>query len=130
MPCAASVDHHRPYHIAVAADDGVRTAEFVRLVWIQRGVDPAEDDRRTPGSRGRADLVAAKRIAGVDPDSDDVTGVDRVEIEWLERLINDVRRTVRGRRGRAEHEQPARRDHANAEREMARVHQMDGHRTP
>ena len=46
------------------------------------------------------------------------------------RRIDDARLSVLGRRGRAQHEQPARRDHADAEGEMARIHQMDGHRTP
>jgi len=51
----------------------------------------------------------------VNPYSNDVTALDGVEVEWLERFIDDLWRTVRGRRGCAEHEEPARRDHANAE---------------
>jgi hypothetical protein len=35
------------------------------LVWIQRGVYAAEHDGRASRARTRADLVAAKRVTGV-----------------------------------------------------------------
>jgi hypothetical protein len=90
----------------------------------------AEDHRRAARSRGRTHFIAAQRVSRVDPDPHDVAGVDGVEIEWLERLVDDARPPVCRRCGGAEHEQPARRDHADAEGQMAGVHQMDGHRTP
>jgi hypothetical protein len=123
-------DHDRPHHIAVAPDDGVGPAQLMRLVWIQRGVDAAEDDRRSPGPRGGADLVPAQRIARVDSNPHDVTRLDRVEVEGLERLIHDVGPSVGRRGGGAQDEQPPRRDDAHAEGQMTRIHQVDGHRTP
>ena len=63
----------------------------------------------------RADFVAAQRVAGVNPDPDDVAGVDGFEIEWFERFVDDAWPPVGGRCGRGQHEQPARRDHAYAE---------------
>ena len=51
----------------------------------------------------RADLVAAQRVAGVDADADDVAGLTGVEIERLERLVDDDadRRTRRASPPRA-----------------------------
>ena len=40
------IENDRPDHVAVAADDGVRAAELVGLLRIQRGVDAAEHDGR------------------------------------------------------------------------------------
>src|SRR6185503_17096368 len=37
------IDHQRPDHVAVAADDGVRAATLMRLMWIQRGVNATVD---------------------------------------------------------------------------------------
>ena len=63
----------------------------------------------------------------MDPDADDVTGLHALEIEWLQRLVGDVRPAMRGRcRGR-ENEQPSRCDHADPERQMARVYEVDTH---
>jgi hypothetical protein len=44
-----------------------RAPELMRLVWIQRGVYAAEHDGRASRARTRADLVAAKRVTGVNP---------------------------------------------------------------
>ncbi len=109
------LDHQRPDRIAVAADHAVGAASFMRLVGIQRRVNAAEDHRRAARSHGRTNLIAAQRISRVDADPDDVAGVDGVEIERLERFIDDAWPSVCGRCGRAQDEQPARRDHTNAE---------------
>src|ERR1051325_3149911 len=117
-----SIDHLRPYHVPVTAHHSMGATEIVRLVWIQRGMYSAKDDRCTPGSRRSADLVPAQRIAGMNPDTNDVTRLDGVEIERLQRFIDNVRRTVRGGCCCAEYEEPARCNDADAEREMAGVH--------
>ena len=96
MPCAGVIDHERPDDVAVAADDRVRAAEFVRFVGVERGVYAAEDHRRAARSRGGADLVAAQRVARVDPDPDNVARLDVVEIERLERFVDDAWRAVCG----------------------------------
>ena len=46
----------------------------------------------------------------------------------FERLVDDERLAVRLRRGRGQHVQPARRDDADAERDVARVDEVDVHR--
>jgi len=124
------VDHDGPHDVAVAADDRVGAAELVRFVGIQGGVDSAVDDGRAARSQRDADLVPAQRIAGVDADADDVAGLNGVEIELLERFIDDARPSVLRRRRRAENEQPSRRDDADAKGQMARIHEVDSHRTP
>jgi hypothetical protein len=40
------VEHERPHHVAIALDDGMRTAETLRLTGIERRVNAAKDDRR------------------------------------------------------------------------------------
>jgi hypothetical protein len=124
------VDHQRPHHIAVAEDDGVRAATFMRFVGIQRRVYAAEDHRRPARSRRGTNFIAAQCISRVDPNPDDVAGADGVEIERLERLVDDAWPSVCRWSSRAQNEQPARRDHAHAEGQMAGVHQVDGHSTP
>ena len=105
-------------------------AELLCFLWIQRGVYPAEDDRRAPGFDVLTDFVPAKRIARVDPDADDVTGLHAVQVEGLQGFIGDLRPSMGCRRCPGEHEQPTRRDDADSERQMARVHQMDSHVFP
>ena len=123
------IEDQRPDEIAVAANDGVRPPEFMGLVWIQRRVDAAEHDGRASGARSVPDLVAAKCVAGVDADPDDVTGLHAVDIERLQGLVDDLWPAIRGRCRPRQHEQPARRDDADAERQMAGVHKIDSHAT-
>src|SRR5262249_11795010 len=59
-----------PDCVAVAFHDGVRTAEIVRLVGIERGVDTSEDDVCAAFAGRAAYLVAAQRVASVDADTD------------------------------------------------------------
>ena len=81
-----------------------------------------------PRSRDLAsELVAAQRIAGVDADADDVARLHALQIERLERLVDDLRRAVAFRRRRREDVQPARRDDRRAERQVARIDEMDAH---
>ena len=109
------VEHERPDDITVAFDDGMRAAETVRLFGIKRRVDAAEDHRRTSRPRDHADFVAAKRVAGVNADADDVARLHAAQIEGLEGFVCDLRATKRRRSRPGEDEQPPRGDHANAE---------------
>ena len=124
------IEHERPDDVAVAANDGVRAAELMGLVWIQRGVDAAEHDGRAARARTLPDLVAAKRVTGVNANPNYVAGLHAVNIERLQRLVDDLWPAIRGRCRPCQHEQPARRNDADAERQMARVHKMDGHTVP
>ena len=105
----------------------MRAAELVGFVWIQSGVDPAEHHGGAPGAGAGPDFVAAKRVARVDPDADDVTGLHALEIEGLERLIGNLWPAMRVRCRSGENEQPTRCDHANPERQMTRVYEVDTH---
>ena len=122
------LEDQRPDHVAVAANDGVRAAELVRLVGVQGGVDATEHDLRPSRARRRPDLVAAKRVAGVNPDADDVAGLDLLEIQRLQGLIDDLWLAILRRCRPGQHEEPARCDDPDAEGQMARVHEMDGHK--
>ena len=124
------IDHERPHDVAVAAHHRVRAATFTRLIWIQRRVYAAKHDRGPSRSSGGADFITAERIAGVNPNPDDVARMHALEIKGLERLVDDAWAPVCGGCGRAQHEQPARRDHADTEGQMTGVHQVDGHRSP
>jgi hypothetical protein len=66
----------------------------------------------------------------VDTDADDVTGFDLIEIERFQGFVGNARQAMRGRRCRRENKEPAGRDHADSEREMARIYEVDVHRTP
>ena len=94
----AVADDLAPDGVAVALDDGGGAAELVGFLGIERGVDAAEDHRGAGRLGGAADLVAAQRVAGVDADADDVTRLDRREVERLERFVGDDagRRTPAG----------------------------------
>ena len=80
-----------------------------------------------PARRTPPDLVAAQRVAGVNADPDDVAGLSRRSDPTPP---GSRRRCVARHSGRCrprQHEQPTGRDDADAERQMARVHQMDSH---
>ena len=88
---------------------------------------PAEHDRRATCPHVSADLVAAKRVARVDPDADHVALLHVRDVEGFQGFVGNLRLAVGSRRCRGEDEQPARGDDADAEGQMARVHQMDSH---
>jgi hypothetical protein len=88
------VQHQRPCHIAIAFDDGMRTAETLRLTGIERRVNAAKDDRRPPFPRERADLVPAKRVARVNPYSYDVTRLHAVDVKGFQGFVRDARQAI------------------------------------
>jgi hypothetical protein len=103
----------------------MRSAELEGLFRIERGVNPAEHDPGAALAHDPPDFISTQGVAGVDADADHVTGLNGQGIENLERFVRDQRVPVGARRCRREHVQPARRDNPNAEREMARINQMD-----
>jgi hypothetical protein len=90
-------------------------------------VNAAKDHGGPAGPRQLAELVSAKGVAGVNADSDDIARLNRVHVEGLEGFVRDPWASKRRRRRGSEDEQPPRRDHANAEGEVARIHEMNGH---
>jgi hypothetical protein len=66
------LEDHRPDLIAVALDDRVRAAERLRLFRVERRVYAAVDHHRSTLPGLGTELVAAERIAGVDPQTHDI----------------------------------------------------------
>ena len=123
-PLTAVRQRLRPHDVAVAADHGVRAAEIVRFVGIERRVNAPEDDMSARRARESSQLVSAKRVAGVNPDPDDVARLNARRIDLLEGLVGQHRLAVFGGRRGGEHVQPARRDDADAERDVTWIDQM------
>jgi hypothetical protein len=105
----------------------VCAAQIERLVGVQRGVDAAEDYERPARPREGANLISAKGIAGVNADSDDIAGSNRLDREGFQGLVRDLRTPIRRRSRRREDEEPPRCDHADAKREVTWIHQMNRH---
>jgi hypothetical protein len=124
------VYYQGPHDVAIAADDRMGAAKLVCFVGIQSGVNPAKDDGRAAVSRRDTYRISAQRIARVDSNPHDVTRVYGVDIEWLQRFINDARSPIRRRCRRAEDEQPSGCDDANTKGQMTGIYKMDGHHTP
>ena len=116
-----------PRHVAIAFDDGVRAAERMRLLRVQRRVDPAEDDPGPALARDPADFVAAQRVACVNADPDDVAGLNRRVIQHLQRFVRDERIAELARGRRRKDVKPSRRNDTDTEREMAGIDQVHLH---
>ena len=106
----------------------MRAAKIPRLVRIKRGMDAAIDHHGAAFPRSPADCHAAQCVAGVNPDPDNIAGVNRVEVHLFQRFIGDDGVAARGRRGRSKYIKPSRSDHANSKRSVAGVYQMNAHR--
>jgi hypothetical protein len=87
----------------------------------------AEHDLRTTCVRTLPDLVAAQCVAGVDADADNVARLHGVYVERFQCFVTDLWPTIHRRRRTRQHEEPTRRDDANAERQVARINQMNNH---
>ena len=120
-------EHEWPGNVAVAFDDSVGSPETERLVRIERGVNAAKGHGGPASPRQLAKLVSAKGVAGVNADPDDIAGLNGVHIDGLEGVVRDPWVSKRRRRRGSEDEQPPRRYHADAEGEVARIHEMNGH---
>jgi len=108
------IEHERPSEITVASDDRVGTAQIEGLVGIERGVNASENYDRPSRPQESADLVPAQGVAGVNTDSDNIPGLNRADLEGLERFIRELR-GPKCRRGRpSEDEHPPRRNHPDA----------------
>jgi hypothetical protein len=79
----SGVEHEGPYNVAIAFDDSMRAAETLRLAGIKRRVNATKDDRCPAVPRERTNRVPSKRVAGVNPYSDDVARLDTADIEWF-----------------------------------------------
>ena len=105
----------------------MRAAELVRLFGIERRVDAAEDDGRSALARLAADLVAAQRVERMDADAHDVAARNAVEVDRIERFVDDARVAIFARRRRGEHVEPPGRDNSRAERDIAGIDEVNSH---
>jgi hypothetical protein len=96
-------------------------ADFIR---VQRGVDTAIGDERPAFAREASQVVATECVAGVNADPDDVTGRDRLQIERVNRLVDDQGCTVVFRCRRGQYVKPSRRNHSCTEGQITRVDQV------
>jgi hypothetical protein len=106
----------------------MRATQRLRLLRVQRRVDAPIHDRGPSSTGAPANLVSAEGIAGVNTDTDNVTRIDRIDLEGRQRFVGNARCAVRGWRCARQHKQPPWCDDANPKREMARIDQMNGHR--
>ena len=100
-----------------------RASSGYNVAWMPPNTTVAPRARAIPNRSREA-------RCGVNANPNYVAGLDAVSIERLQRLVNDLWSAIRGRRCPCQHEQPARCNDADAERQMARVHKMDGHTLP
>jgi hypothetical protein len=87
----AVVDDGRPDGIAVPADNSVCTSECMGLGRIERRVNTAEDNVGAALTRELSDFVAAQRIPGMDPDSDDIARSQLRGVKGIQRFVSDDR---------------------------------------
>ena len=116
--------------IAVAAHRRMRLSALVAFVRKERGVDPAVDDQAPRARAMLPDLIAAQRVAGMDADADNVAGGNGVRIQRIQRLVDEDRLAIFGRRRRREDEQPSWRDHSRTEGDVTGIDQMYAHLQP
>ena len=90
----AIVDDGRPGDVAVPADNGVRASLCMCLVRIERRVNTAEDNVGAARTRELPDFVAAQRIRGMDPDTDDIARRELRRVKRIQRFINEDRIAV------------------------------------
>jgi hypothetical protein len=83
------IEYDRPDDVAIAPHHGVRAAKAVCLVRVQAGMNPTEDHGCASSACGGADLVAPKRIAGMNADADDIARLDGVDVERHQGFVGD-----------------------------------------
>ena len=129
FPPGALLQHGGPRRIPVATDDGVRSAQLVGLVRVERRVNTAVDNERPLLACELANLVAAQGIGRVNPDSDHVARLDLSRIEHLEGFISEDWVAPPRWCRCCQDVQPPWRDNRHAERDIAWIDEMDSHRS-
>ena len=88
-------------------------------------MNAAEDDPGAALAHLASDLVTAERVAGMNADADDVARANRVEIDRIQRFVDDDRIAPAAAGRRREDVEPARRNHGDAERFHTRIDKMN-----
>ena len=97
----------------------------MRFLGKERGVDAAIDDAGSALAGKLPYLVAAQRVAGVDPDTDYIACLDRLRIQLLQSFVNDVRIAEVTGCGGCQHVEPARGYHTDSKGRITRIDEMD-----
>ena len=77
-----------PSNVAIPLDDGVRVSTLEAFLREEGGVDSAVDDGGSALTGDASHLIAAKRIAGVDADADNIADSYRFRVDLFERLVD------------------------------------------
>ena len=126
----AVMNYFVPDDVAIALHHRVRAAVLKRLLRIERGMDSPEHNPGAALACRAADFVSSQCVAGVNADTDDVAGLNTLQVEVFQSFIADfgIAERLVGRSG--EHVQPSRRDDCRAERSIAGIDEVDAHGRP
>jgi hypothetical protein len=118
-------DDLAPGEVAVAFDYGVGLTLVHGFFREEGSVDTAVDDPATALAGHAAYFVAAKGVAGVDADADDVTGLDGFGDDLFEGFVDEdgVASDLRGCCG--ENKEPTWRDNCGPKRVVAGIYEMN-----
>jgi hypothetical protein len=75
-----------------------------------------------------ADFHAAQSVPCMDADADNVTGLNQLGLNQLQRFVGDHRVAILARSRRSKHVQPPRGDDADPKRNIAGIYQVNAHR--
>src|SRR5262249_50433471 len=107
--------------------DGIGLPQSQGLLRVERRVNAAENYDGSALFRETTHGVAAKSVAGVNADTDDVTRPDFRRVQRIQCLVPNQGVTKFGGRCRREHIQPARGDHGRSEGCVTWIHEMNFH---
>lgn len=92
-------------------------------------MNAALDDPCATSTRYASDLISTQRIARVNTDADNVAGLQGSGIDCFQRFVYEDRVACNSRRRRSQDEQPARGDDSSAKGIIARIYEMNAHRS-
>ena len=105
----------------------MRSSQAKGFLRIQGGVNTAKDHECSAFARHAPYFIAAQRIAGVDPDSDHVSGFNARAGERRKNFIHDDRIPEARRGSSGNNVKPSWSNHPDAKRHITRIDQMHAH---
>ena len=114
LPRQAIDDDFAPGDVPVSLHHRMAFPTFQSLFGEERGVNAAIDYPRSAAARHLANLVAAQGIARMHADAHDVSRLNCIGDDLLQRFIHQNRIANRPRRGCRKHKQPSGRDDRGA----------------
>ena len=119
------MDDFAPGDVAVAFDYGMGCPAFEGFLGEEGGMDAAVDDPGSALSSDAAYFVAAKSVAGVDADADEVAGLDGFGEDLLDGFIDEDGVAGCGWGSGGEDEKPTWSDDGGTEGVVAGVDEMN-----